>query len=72
MAETKRYWMGDVPSKCQISGRPLVDRFVDGATLRGWAILHPITHTEYGRGLGMGRGQLYEKQADGRWLKIDG
>lgn len=73
MEKPKRYWMGTEPTKCELSGRPIVDRFIDGATSRGyWAIMHPLTFMDYGRGLGMGRGQLYEKQADGRWLKIDG
>jgi hypothetical protein len=74
MMEEKRkvYWMGPVPLECQISGRVLGKRFVDGSTSRGWAIMHPMAHADHGRGLGTGRGQLYEKQADGRWLKIEG
>jgi hypothetical protein len=71
---TKKYWYGDVPTRCDILvSRKINDRFVDGKTIYGpWACMHPDSHKIYGVGLGMGRGQLYEKQSDGKWLKIDG
>jgi len=69
----QRFWIGDKPDKCQLTDKPIKDKFVDGATVYGpWAIMLPETHAEYGKGLGIGRGQLYEKQADGRWLKMEG
>jgi len=73
MTSTKRYWHGGVPAICQLTDRPITNRFIDGATTYGpWACMSPEGHAVYGRGLGTGRGQLYEKQPDGKWLKIDG
>jgi hypothetical protein len=66
--------MGDLPSKCEMTGKPLTDRFVDGKIRPGgpWGILHPDTFAGYGFTPAPGVGQLYEKQPDGRWLKIGG
>jgi hypothetical protein len=68
------YWRSAVPSECQVTpGLTVTDVFVDGATRSGpWALMHPDTHAVYGRGLGVGRGQKYERQSDGKWLKIAG
>jgi len=72
----KRYWMGTDPKACDICRKDFEDTFIDGATLRGpWANMCPAC---WDRGLGLGgactegRGQKYQKQADGRWLKIEG
>jgi hypothetical protein len=71
---TDKYWMGGVPTRCQISDQPIKTMFVDGRVPRLgiWAIMTPGTFRENGGTLGLGRGQLYEKQSDGRWKKIDG
>ena len=46
---------------------------VDGKTRAGpWALMNPASHVVFGCGLGLGLGQRYEKQADGRWLKVEG
>jgi hypothetical protein len=46
---------------------------IDGATTMGpWALMVPESHERHGRGLGLGRGQKYVKQEDGRWLKVEG
>jgi hypothetical protein len=67
-----RYWTGPVGEKDDF-GAPITDEFIDGATLQGpWAIMAPSTWKRHGRGLGSGRGQRYEKQTDGRWLKVEG
>jgi len=67
------YWCGPSPDKCQISNKPITDTFIDGATtLGGWAIMHPDAYVQHGRGLGTGLGQRYERQPDGRWLKVEG
>jgi hypothetical protein len=68
------YWMGAVPPVCELSGRPILDAFVDGAHPRHgwWANWHPDAFAEIGGVLGTGRGQRYEKQPDGRWLKTEG
>ncbi len=70
----RRYWHGDVPVRCQlVVDRAITDRFIDGKTIYGpWAIMHPDSHQDSGCGLGMGKGQLYAKQDDGRWMKIEG
>jgi hypothetical protein len=71
---SKVYYRSSVPQFCQVQeDRKIIDRFVDGKTLYGpWANMHPETHEVYGVGLGTGRGQMYQKQPDGRWLKIKG
>lgn len=63
------YWQGQVGEKDDL-GVPIDGVFIDGATIVGpWAIMAPATFKKLGRGLGMGKGQQYEKQPDGRWLK---
>jgi hypothetical protein len=67
-----RYWQGTVASHDDF-GAAITATFIDGATAMGpWAIMAPRSFRQYGRGLGTGRGQRYEKQADGRWLKVEG
>lgn len=67
-----KYWMGDV-GEADDFGDPITDTVIDGATWRGpWAIMTPKSHRAYGCGFGTGQGQKYEKQADGRWLKVEG
>ena len=72
--ETEVYWIGEVLPRCQLSGRAITDQFVDGR-LPGdsaWGCLHPATFAERGGTFGAGCGQLYERQANGRWLKVEG
>jgi len=68
------YWVGDPGAECQLCHRALKSAFVDGRTRApgSWANMCLLCHSVYGVGLGTGRGQLYEKQADGRWLKVEG
>lgn len=67
------FWTGKAPARCDITQEPITNRFIDGATRMGpWANMTPKSHKQYGIGLGTGRGQLFEKQPDGRWLKIEG
>jgi hypothetical protein len=76
MSETQarpKYWAGPAPKACDITGEAITDCFIDGATTQGpWANMTPKSHKKYGRGLGQGRGQKYEKQEDGKWLKTGG
>lgn len=53
---------------------PIEDEFIDGKTKMGpWANMSPASFAKYGIGrLGTGHGQRYKKQADGRWLKVEG
>jgi len=68
------YWAGTPPTRCQVTDLPITDKFVDGRASREgwWAWWHPDAFAISGAGLGKGCGQLYEKQADGRWLKTKG
>ena len=71
---TARYWTGPVPPRCQFSDQPIRTLFVNGYVpkLGIWMILAPGTFRALGGTLGLGRGQLYEKQPNGDWKKIDG
>lgn len=69
------YWCGSEILHCESCNVNLVEigKFIDGKICRGpWAVLCPACHTNSGIGLGTGRGQLYHKQPDGRWLKVEG
>ena len=70
---TKRYWQGHVGPKDDFD-REIEDTFIDGKTIMGpWGIMTPQSWRHYGVGaLGTGLGQKYEKQTDGRWLKVEG
>jgi hypothetical protein len=70
----KKYWMGTRPGKTDDFGDPIESSFVDGKTRSGpWAIMSPRSWRRYGVDhLGLGRGQRYEKQDDGKWLKVEG
>jgi cytochrome c553 len=67
------YWTGPAPTQCDLCTTPITDTFIDGKTIMGpWANMCSTCHEDKGVGLGLGRGQLYGKQADGRWLKTKG
>ena len=68
-----RYWTGPVRSEDDFN-RPIKDEFIDGRTIYGpWAIMTPETWKRAGATkLGPGSGQRYVKQADGKWLKVEG
>jgi hypothetical protein len=69
------YWMGHIGPKDDF-GMTIKDEFIDGKTRLGhgpWAIMVPQSWRAYGVGtLGLGWGQRYKKQKDGRWLKVEG
>lgn len=73
--ETRKvYWLGTV--KEDDFGRIITNCFIDGkTTFKGnpWAIMTPDSWFEHGYGkLGTGYGQRYVRQADGRFLKVEG
>jgi len=72
--KTPVYWRSPVPDTCQLSDRKITTKFVDGRVpgRSSWACMHPDYYLSGGGTFGTGRGQLYQKQADGRWLKING
>lgn len=68
-----RYWCGPAPEECDICHTSLTTTFIDGATTYGpWGCMCVSCHAMDGRGLGTGHGQKYERQPDGRWLKVAG
>lgn len=69
----ERFWIGDVPKRDDF-GLAIDKVFFDGRTQQGpWAIMTPYSWRAYGVGrTGLGRGQKYEKQTDGKWLKTEG
>jgi len=67
-----KYWYSEPPDRCDIGGEPITDVFIDGGTIQGpWANMCPKCHLTYGIGIGLGRGQRYEKEGD-RWVKTEG
>lgn len=73
--KTRKYWAGSNITGCQTCFTPIEKVFYDGRTLSGvWGIMCPTCWT-FGPGVGVcgiGFGQKYEKQGDGRWLKTEG
>lgn len=69
----QKFWQGGVPQKDDFN-RTITDEFIDGVTVMGpWATMNPESYRTFGMGrLGTGYGQRYKKQADGRWLKVEG
>jgi len=67
------YWEGSKPS-CELSRNHRIgSEFYDAKTKMGpWGKLCPSCFRHFAVGLGKGKGQKYEKQADGRWLKTGG
>lgn len=65
------YWDGTPPTDCQICETPFEDKFFDAATRLGpWGQICPSCMDTFGYGTGKGKGQEYQKQADGSWLKV--
>lgn len=57
----KRFWMGELPTNCQICHVALTQTFVDGKTRFGpWAIMCAGCHRDQRFGLGTGMGQRYD------------
>jgi hypothetical protein len=70
----KRYWLGTV-DEFDSFNRLICDEFIDGRVHGDlvWAIFTPDSWKHFGcKRLGTGYGQRYRKQADGRWLKVEG
>ena len=67
-----KMWLGSPPLECDVCRQPITKKFIDGATQAGpWGCLCPECHRTQGRGLGVGRGQQYEKQGSD-WVKTGG
>lgn len=67
------YYCGSPDELCDVCQGKIGDAFVDGKTKLGpWANMCVPCHKKVGCGLGTGRGQKYEKQTNGMWLKTEG
>lgn len=71
--EEAQYWGRPVGDNDDF-GDQITDEFIDGKSRMGpWGIMTPKSWKTNGVGrLGTGYGQRYKKQADGKWLKVDG
>lgn len=67
-----KHWLGVTPIVCDFCEEDVKTVFVDGRTNAGWAHMCLHCHDSRGFGLGVGKGQKYRKQEDGRWLKVEG
>lgn len=68
------YWLSGLTccDHCNASFEKL-DTMYDAATVFGpWGNLCEGCFASIGKGLGIGNGQKYAKQADGKWLCIEG
>lgn len=72
--EKKIYWEGSAPVCCEWCKGSLDGVFIDGKVrFRAcWGKLCAECHEAHGIGLGLGKGQKYVKQPDGKWLKVEG
>lgn len=67
-----KFWTGKVPSYDDFDDK-IIDEFIDGKTRLGpWACMTPESYKDYGIGLGLGKGQRYQKAGDNRWMKVEG
>ncbi|MEO6305077.1 MAG: hypothetical protein ABIP51_18105 [Bacteroidia bacterium] len=71
----KVYWTSKVGSTDDF-GDTVSDIIIDGKTTQGpWALMTPDSykkHSYFKGRFGLGMGQKYQKQTDGKWLKIEG
>ena len=66
------HWIGDLSQGCDICKRPFGRFMYDAKTTFGpWANLDEACFVLHGMGMGQGRGQKYEKQEDGSYLKMN-
>ena len=68
MEKIWRIWVGSLT--CDFCKKICKDSLIDGKTIHGpWAVMCPSCFEKYGIGLGLGKGQLYEKNKDGEFVK---
>jgi len=68
------YWIGSNPTNCDLCKTDLLKGkvFIDGKTKQGpWGCMCTACYQEQGFGLGVGRGQKYVLEADGKWYKVE-
>lgn len=69
----RKYWSGTIFS-CQLCKNPLEGVMYDALVPRGarWGNLCQECFTTHGCSVGLGRGQKYLLDAEGRWYKVEG
>jgi hypothetical protein len=67
------YWLSPVGELDDFGDR-VAGVIIDGKTKHGsWALMTPHSWSLHGIGqLGIGLGQRFERQTDGKWLKVEG
>lgn len=69
------FWAGEI-SELDDFGSPIDDTVIDARTIRGpWMLMTPSSFALYGGTegrFGIGLGQRFVRQSDGRWLKVEG
>jgi hypothetical protein len=67
------YWISEPPAVCELCGQKIKETFADARTVQGpWGSLDLKCLRIHGVGVGKGKGQVYRRQDDGRWLKVEG
>ena len=70
-----KYWSSPPPQNDDF-GQPIIDIFIDGKSNIGpWGFFTPESYKIYGMWpdkFGTGIAQKYQKQSDGKWLKVAG
>jgi hypothetical protein len=67
------YWTGPLDKACQLTGKPFRGVMYDAKLPGyGWGNYCEAAFLKYGGQLGMGLGQKYQLQSDGKWLKVAG
>lgn len=74
MEKVPVYWQSPVPRKCDLCGKPIDREFVDGrlGNSTKWFYSDLDCYAREGSGFGLGLGQRYVRQEDGRFLKVEG
>lgn len=68
------YWMGKAPERCDVCSKSIHNTFSD-ARVPGdgrWGCLCANCCSSLGVSYGLGRGQKYVRQDDGRYMKTEG
>ena len=73
MTHPNPLWIGPPPAKCDVCHEPIQRMFFDCLTDFGpWGCLCPSCHALHGYGIGQGRGQRYERDNNGNYIKTGG